>query len=766
MFIAMPGSATHYWGKIRDGKIEEFAARHHTTVDDIRKASGPFFEGKDISTNEKFVKELWYKHNILVPVSRAATTYDWELWYFGPGTKMPSVNDVCEKANKDFRRVMVPPLTWESLLLDVANLQTLYNLFSRHCQVHSYLGAIEPVLSALAAQRPSEPVAILVPIPRVSSGIGVAVMPKGKGSEDEVSSSVVEAAPPWLVTFYTQHLRPLDEALDALVLANQTTNRIKNEAAAELAVFGALAEVARMMRDSYPEVLDPKAWEHRDVLARRMETFTRLAFDYMAGDIVETRELDKEGMRAKRAKDVLGRIQNAEAIRGVVQIFKGPDIALYVESKLRKRLKLTGNAAIGKVSLKGYLTLLVLVTIQETMHSPEYAKVVELLDRALPKIGAAKKSESAVQPDEEGWGDAILSVIGTPAGVLSSLVGDAPGPQALGMSFVAIAANYAPSMARLSSSPLVAWTGAKLTDWCGKIAGLDQKDLGYLHRIMGGDYLEKDTVPEGIPKAVERAFGKALRDKIEATMWQSEWWNASMSVLAAVSLLTAYEQLKSNPANAGGDAYVGVTGAAVGFIGAGLKTVVAFEKSYALAKTLSEAAGKVAAGLAVVVATWNLIRVYSGDATVREKHLALGAAASSWIVFIGFLCSSPGTQAIGVLLGLYVLVSGMDYDEKATFMSYLKGVGEKKQLADGSSQPSQLMELMALARNEQLATAYKDLVNYADYFHYFEEIDNSPSNRKRLAALGFTEQAIDGLTSGLAVADKPVAPVMTARRVH
>ncbi|MFO0554286.1 MAG: hypothetical protein U0271_38250 [Polyangiaceae bacterium] len=180
MFIAIPSAVTYQWYKKRDGTIEELATRYGTTVDEIRKLSGPFFEGKDISTTDKFVAELKYKHSVMIPVARVLCDYDWELWQFGSGTQYRSLDDLCKAVNKDPRRVLVAPLGSMDLLTSVANISTLLELWSLQAADHNDPHpAISSVVSAYPSFCPTKLVLVLVPIPRVSSGIGVAVTPKG-----------------------------------------------------------------------------------------------------------------------------------------------------------------------------------------------------------------------------------------------------------------------------------------------------------------------------------------------------------------------------------------------------------------------------------------------------------------------------------------------------------------------------------------------------------------------------------------------------------
>lgn len=436
------------------------------------------------------------------------------------------------------------------------------------------------------------------------------------------------------------------------------------------------------------------------------------------------------------AKDVLKRLQDPDAIKGVVRILQEPDLQVALTSKLRVRLFSKGKAGKGdKISLRGYVILLAFIAIQETAHGHAYEGALRLIDRALTKIGTATGSGAAIAPDPGGWLDAIASLIG----VTTMLVGDAPGPQALGMSLACIAATWAPALSHTAYRPGVSWTGDMLTGLVGRIAGVN--DVAAFKTKLAAAARGGDT----------SKMGQGLTRKVEGALWQSTFWNASMGVLAAVSLASAFMELKADPSKE--EHYLAVASAGSGFFAASLKTLVWFDKAGGY-KEVGGAAGNVAGGVAaalgIAIALASAARTYEKYGMINEVWLELASATASGIVLAGFLMGCPGTQAVGLLLGLAVMIFSYESNESTVYKEYLEAVAE-----DTPGRDSQLKRLMALAKNSELERAYTSLVKFVKTFDFYGEITNTPDNRAKLSALGFNADAVDKLTSSSLVADPP-----------
>ncbi|MFO0547801.1 MAG: hypothetical protein U0271_05405 [Polyangiaceae bacterium] len=728
MRLAIPNYITFNYTRLFDWSLEKVADRYRTTAEAIRQASTALFPDVDISDHDKFKAALKSNHDVVIPVSSDVQAFDWEIWSFGKGAKYKTVKKLCEDAEKDPRRATVPKMTAEDLLKSVANTTALTTLRKLFWKADPTTAPTKTWFD-YANHYPSALVPVLVPFPRVTSDIAVAVAPKPGATSGSATPSVVEAAPPWLVTFYCDYLKPLDDALAELVEVNETCNRIKEQAANELALFGAVAEAARMMRDSEENHDDPIAWNKRNELVDQLTDFVHFAHGFMAVDVVARLERPEAGRRVELAKDVLERLQDPAAVKGVVKILTEPDLQIALTSKLRRRVCASGKAGKGeRISLKGYVILLALVAIQETAHSRQYEDAVRLVDRALKKFGTAKKSAEVVTPDPEGWLDAIVSVIG----VATMFVGDAPGPQALGMSLACIAATWGPAWARANFGMKV-WASDKLTWLAGWSAGMKQPEIEKFQARV---------------KVAARAgntdeIGEELQGKVEAGLWQGKGWNIGMGIVSALCLYAAFEELRADPSKE--EAYLGVAAAGSGFFAAALKTLVMLDTKggyLEASKLAGDVAGGVAAALGIAIAVVNAARTYDKYGMINEVWYELGSAAASAVVLAGFLMSCPGTQAIGLILGLSFMVLSYEGEEKSTFMCYLESVAE-----DSDKRESQLKRLMAVGNNGALEKAYKELVLFAKTFDYYGEITNSKANRERLKKLRFSDDAIYKLTS-------------------
>lgn len=289
-YFPIATNVTYRYSSLHDGSLEKVATRYQTSVDAIRKVSSALFPGEDISDGPKFKAAVKSSHDLCIPVSSDVHAFDWEIWYFGKGAKrngvkLTSIDKVCQEADKDMRRETVPKLTGEALLKSVANATTLTTLRKLIYKDAGPLGAASMKWGAYTSFEPKQLTAVLVPFPRVTSDIAVAVAPKPGAVAGSATPSVVEAAPPWLVTFYSTYLKPLDDALAELVQVNHTCDSIKNQAAKELSVFGALTEAARMMQSSEPNA-DEETAHARRALVGQLKNFTAVAFDFMAVDVI------------------------------------------------------------------------------------------------------------------------------------------------------------------------------------------------------------------------------------------------------------------------------------------------------------------------------------------------------------------------------------------------------------------------------------------------------------------------------------------------
>lgn len=654
-----------------DGSLKAIEARYGVSINEIQRATAA--KVKDLRGIEEgafITRVVEGDKRVYIPLKAAYQAWEWVPWTIGPGAEFTKLEDAWLKRAKGDRYPALAPLTAQRLLElplngDLRNAILDEYLRSLRDAPKSVGAEIDAFLSGPAAQawRVGAAANLFIPFPPREKGATVAVgpqSPKARGS----TTSTVAVPDDWCRTFMETHLARLERAVEVFLSAVNRCETERYVATRELGVIYALECAARQMKEccadkDQREKLATLEGAAKALLEKSVEALMTNPFPALCP------ALDKK--RNAAAKELYDIVFDAAFAAEVEKLMAQAPIALSTTMSFQIGGSKGGGAA-RQTTLQDHVAFLIEQCMVPLADTSLAAKVRARVAVAVEAIGAASGGFDAHGADKDNTLRTIASLLGRSANVAGLVVGDLPGPQALGMSLVAIRASY-----------FIPRAIAKGGVAAGEAAALAEK----LAISVGLKGAERADFVAGVKSG---ASGKVIEKQLTSKKWQSAAWSGGMTAFALVALIVTI--VDESDAATWSEVWNARIGGALPVVSGALKTLSALlTAGGAWAKGLSAGAelfGYAGCLWGVGTAAWGTVdAILKNDVTAMRKQGFLLMVNSA--LLLGFALGNPWIMAGATLVILGVaLYEGWDTvkrvrwcPQRTVFVGYVEYLGER-----------------------------------------------------------------------------------------